>query len=58
MTSNSAVLDTNQASICALKQASICALKKASICALINGDEQENRPTVTLNLENLFETVR
>ncbi|MEO1620178.1 MAG: hypothetical protein AAFU53_03995 [Cyanobacteria bacterium J06632_3] len=58
MTTNVAVVADSradsQASYCALK-ASYCALK-ASYCALVEG-QQDNRPTIALSLENLFETV-
>jgi len=59
MTTNTAIVagsrSNAQASYCALKP-SYCALK-ASYCALVEGQQDNARPTVALNLENLLETV-
>lgn len=49
-------VEMQQASLCALKQASLCALKQASLCALVE-KSAEQRPTVTLKLENLAQLV-
>jgi hypothetical protein len=46
MNSNTVVVAENQASVCYLKQ--------SSVCYLVNGDNNQVRPTVSLKLENLL----